>query len=172
MLSRSKAKFRTSLVVLIAIFSLSSMMVPVTHAVTPASKLELNPKIGSCYLFSSKELEAPSPLTNPIPCSRTHNAETFWVAKWPLKLAPSRYTEELIKNAAQKVCLAAWEFPEDADLNYWGYFHPSPAQWAKGARWLRCDALIQQSEVGTFNQKYLQWRGNAVLNEGFVVRYA
>ena len=167
----SKSVRGKSLIVLSSMVFVVAGISPV-GAVTPASKLELNPKIGSCYLFSSKELEAPSPLTNPIPCSRTHNAETFWVAKWPLKLAPSRYTEELIKNAAQKVCLAAWEFPEDADLNYWGYFHPSPAQWAKGARWLRCDALIQQSEVGTFNQKYLQWRGNAVLNEGFVVKYA
>ncbi len=172
MLKLTKAKFRASLIVMLTIFSLSSTMVPTTHAVTPASRLELNPKIGSCYLFSSKELDSPSPLTNPIPCSRTHNAETFWVAKWPLKLSPSRYTDELIKNAAEKICLTAWDFSEDADLNYWAYFHPSPAQWAKGARWLRCDASIQQAEVGTFNQKYRQWKGNAVLNDGFVVNNA
>lgn len=36
MINRSKAKFRTSLVVLIAIFSLSSIMVPATHAVEKA----------------------------------------------------------------------------------------------------------------------------------------
>jgi hypothetical protein len=52
--------------------------------------LELKPKIGNCYLLSEKEFEAPSPLTNPIPCAQMHNAETYWVAKWPLKLAPTR----------------------------------------------------------------------------------
>lgn len=91
-------------------------------ATSVTNKLEINPKIGSCYLFSSKEFEAPSPLTNPIPCSKTHNAETFWVAKWPLKLAPTRYTDDLIHDAAEKVCLAEWDFPEDSDLNYWAFF--------------------------------------------------
>jgi hypothetical protein len=141
-------------------------------ASTQTSKLELNPKIGGCYLFSSKEFEAPSPLTNPIPCSRTHNAETFWVAKWPLKLAPSRYTDDLIHSAAEKTCLAQWDFPEEADLNYWAYFFPSKSQWAKGARWLRCDAMVQVAETGTFSQKYLQWKGNAVLSDGFISRNA
>ena len=141
-------------------------------AITASSKLELNPKIGGCYLYSSKEFEAPSPLTNPIPCSRTHNAETFWVAKWPLKSAPSRYTDDLIHSAAEKTCLAQWGFPEEADLNYWAYFFPSKSQWAKGARWLRCDAMVQVAETGTFSQKYLQWKGNAVLSDGFISRNA
>lgn len=142
------------------------------NATAVTSKLELNPKIGSCYLFSSKEFEAPSPLTNPIPCSRSHNAETFWISKWPLKLAPTRYTDDLILSAAEKVCLAQWDFPEEADLNYWAFFYPSPAQWAKGARWIRCDAMIQKAEVGSFNQKYLVWKGIASLNGGFVDRNA
>jgi len=36
MLNRSKAKFGTSLIVLISIFSLSSIMLPATHAVEKA----------------------------------------------------------------------------------------------------------------------------------------
>jgi hypothetical protein len=167
----SKSVKRKSLVVTSSlVFVLAG--VSSVSAVTPASKLEMNPKIGGCYLFSSKEFEAPSPLTNPIPCSKTHNAETFWVAKWPLKLAPSRYTDGLIHSAAEKTCLAQWGFPEEADLNYWAYFFPSKSQWAKGARWLRCDAMVQVAETGTFTQKYLQWKGNAVLSDGFISRNA
>jgi hypothetical protein len=167
----SKSMKRKYLVVISSLVLVVAGVSPVS-ASTPASKLELNPKIGGCYLFSSKEFEAPSPLTNPIPCSRTHNAETFWVAKWPLKLAPSRYTDDLIHSAAEKTCLAQWGFPEEADLNYWAYFFPSKSQWAKGARWLRCDAMVQVAETGTFTQKYLQWKGNAVLSDGFISRNA
>ena len=167
----SKSVSRKSLVVISSLVFVLAGVSPVS-ASTPTSKLELNPKIGGCYLFSSKEFEAPSPLTNPIPCSRTHNAETFWVAKWPLKLAPSRYTDDLIHSAAEKTCLAQWGFPEEADLNYWAYFFPSKSQWAKGARWLRCDAMVQVAETGTFTQKYLQWKGNAVLSDGFISRNA
>jgi hypothetical protein len=167
----SKSVKRKSLVVISLLVFVLAGVSPVS-ASTPTSKLELNPKIGGCYLFSSKEFEAPSPLTNPIPCSRTHNAETFWVAKWPLKLAPSRYTDDLIHSAAEKTCLAQWGFPDEADLNYWAYFFPSKSQWAKGARWLRCDAMVQVAETGTFTQKYLQWKGNAVLGDGFIGRNA
>ena len=167
----SKSVKRKSLVVISSLVLVVAGVSPVS-ASTPTSKLELNPKIGGCYLYSSKEFEAPSPLTNPIPCSRTHNAETFWVAKWPLKLAPSRYTDDLIHSAAEKTCLAQWGFPEEADLNYWAYFFPSKSQWAKGARWLRCDAMVQVAETGTFTQKYLQWKGNAVLSDGFISRNA
>jgi len=163
----SKIVKRKSLVVLSSLVFVVAGVSPV-NAVTPASKLELNPKIGGCYLFSSKEFEAPSPLTNPIPCSKAHNAETFWVAKWPMKLAPTRYTDDMIHSAAEKTCLAEWDFPEEADLNYWAFFYPSKTQWAKGARWLRCDAMVLKAETGTFSQKYLQWKGNAVLNGGFI----
>ena len=163
----SKNVKRKSLVVLSSLVFVVAGVSPV-NAVTPASKLELNPKIGGCYLFSSKEFEAPSPLTNPIPCSKAHNAETFWVAKWPMKLAPTRYTDDMIHSAAEKTCLAEWDFPEEADLNYWAFFYPSKTQWAKGARWLRCDAMVLKAETGTFSQKYLQWKGNAVLNGGFI----
>jgi len=142
------------------------------HATTPSSKLELNPKIGGCYNFTYKEFDAPSPLTNPLPCSKTHNAETFWVAKWPLKLAPTSYTDDMIRSAAEKICLSQWEFPEEADLNYWAYFYPSKSQWSKGARWIRCDAMVQKSDTGSFNVMYLQWKGSAVLNNGFLGRSA
>ncbi len=167
----SKNVMRKSLVVISALVFVVAGTSPV-NAVTPSSKLELNPKIGGCYLFTYKEFDAPSPLTNPIPCSRTHNAETFWVAKWPLKLAPTSYTDDMIHAAAEKACLSQWEFPEEADLNYWAYFYPSKSQWSKGARWLRCDALVQKAETGSFTQMYQQWKGNAVLNNGFIGRSA
>ena len=130
--------------------------------------LELKPKIGNCYLFSAKEFDAPSPLTNPLPCAQMHNAETYWVAKWPLKLEPPRYSDDLIHDVAERICLAHWDFPDDANLNYWAYFYPSPAQWAEGARWLRCDAMVQSYTEGSFDKQYLKWPGSLYLDNGFL----
>jgi hypothetical protein len=130
--------------------------------------LELKPKIGNCYLFSAKELDAPSPLTNPLPCAEMHNAETYWVAKWPLELAPTRYSEDLIHDVAGRVCRNKWDFPDDADLNYWAYFYPSPAQWAEGARWLRCDAMVQLYTEGSIDKQYLKWDRSLYLDNGFL----
>ena len=130
--------------------------------------LELKPKIGNCYLLSEKEFEAPSPLTNPLLCAELHNAETYWVAKWPLELAPSRYSDDLINDVAGRVCRKQWDFPEEADFNYWAYFYPSPAQWAEGARWLRCDALVQLYTEGSFNRQYLKWERSLYLDNGFL----
>jgi hypothetical protein len=160
---------RKALVIISSLVFVVAGVAPV-NAQYVATPLELNPKIGGCYLFTAKELDAASPLTNPIPCAKTHNAETYWVAQWPLKLAPTRYTDDLIYDAAKKICLRAWDFTDKADLNYWGFFQPSPSQWAKGARWLRCDALVQKSEKGTFSEQYRQWKGSAVLNDGFINR--
>jgi hypothetical protein len=130
--------------------------------------LELKPKIGNCYLFSAKELDAPSPLTNPLPCAEMHNAETYWVAKWPLELAPTRYSDDLIHDVAGRVCRNKWDFPDDSDFNYWAYFYPSPSQWAEGARWLRCDAMVQLYTEGSIDKQYLKWPGSLYLDNGFL----
>jgi hypothetical protein len=97
-----------------------------------------------------------------------HNAETYWVAKWPLKLEPPRYSDDLIHDVAERICLAHWDFPDDANLNYWAYFYPSPAQWAEGARWLRCDAMVQSYKEGGFDKQYLEWPGSLYLDNGFL----
>ena len=57
----------------------------------------------SSDITSAKEFDAPSPLTNPLPCAQMHNAETYWVAKWPLKLEPPRYSDYLIHDVAERI---------------------------------------------------------------------
>jgi hypothetical protein len=140
-------------------------------AVTPAqaATLQLTPKLGGCYLFTEKEFNAPSPMTNPIPCSKMHNAETFGIGKWNLKNQPWKYTDDMVRDAAEAICMQYWDFPDDSNLNYWAFFTPSASQWAKGARWVRCDAMSALSETGSFKQKFASWTGNAGLNSGYIV---
>jgi hypothetical protein len=152
---------------LVAIFALLIF----TCAVSPASAvtLQFSPKIGACYLFTEKELNGLSPITNPVSCSKPHNAETFWIAKWTKKATPYSYTEDALRDNAEKACVVNWEYPEDSDLNYWGYFLPNKTQWKKGARWIRCDAMSQLSEDGAFEDRFATWSGSAGSGSGFGV---
>jgi hypothetical protein len=151
----------------IAVSLTALVLLMVSSVQAEAVTLQLNPKIGACYLFNQKELEAISPLTNPISCAKPHNAETFWVGRWTLKSQPWNYTDEKLHAAVDAICIDKWDFPDDSNLNYWAFFTPSPAQWAKGARWVRCDAMSQIAKKGTFNQMYATWSGNAGLNSGY-----
>ena len=155
-------KFKTAFAVVLS-------LAVVTQAIpAEAASLQLTPKLGGCYLFTEKEFNAPSPLTNPIPCSKLHNAETFGIDKWPLKNQPWKYTVDMARDAAEQVCMQYWDYPDDSDLNFWAFFTPSPAQWAKGARWIRCDAMARLVEKGTFKQMYASWTGNAGLTSGYL----
>ena len=151
------------LLVVFTSFSLISIVAP-----AQAATLQLNPKLGGCYLFTEKELNSAYPLTNPIACSKLHNAETFGIGKWTLKNQPWKYTEDMTRDAAEAICMRYWDYPDDSDLNYWAYFTPSPAQWAKGARWVRCDAMSRLSETGSFKQMFESWTGNAGLSSGYL----
>jgi hypothetical protein len=137
-------------------------------APTQAAVLQTTPKIGSCYLFTEKELNASSPMTNPIACAKVHNAETFAIGTWSLKNEPSRYDNDTVVAAVRKICLRFWDYPDNSDLNYLAFFTPTSTQWAKGARWVRCDAMSMVAEKGTFKQKYATWKGNAGLNSGYL----
>lgn len=151
-----------------SLYLVSTLGLIFTQSLPAQAVIDNNPKIGACYSFSEREFTATSPMTNSISCSKVHNAETYWVGTWTLKLPYWRYTDELMHNAASKVCLRAWEFPDDADLNYWAYFLPNQQQWSKGARWIRCDAMQARSKSGTFLQKWGRWTGNASINEGYI----
>jgi hypothetical protein len=144
-----------------------AVLLVVSMATSHAATLQLTPKLGGCYLFTEKEFNAASPMTNPIPCAKVHNAETFGVGTWSLKNQPWKYTDDMVRDAAEKICMSYWDYPEDSDLNYWAFFTPSPAQWSKGARWVRCDAMSRVSEKGSFKQMYATWSGNAGLNSGY-----
>jgi hypothetical protein len=155
-------KFKRTLVIVMALLA-------VTEASSAqAATLQLTPKLGGCYLFTEREFNAPSPITNPIACSKVHNAETFGIGTWPLKNQPWKYTEDMARDAAEQICMSFWDYPEDSDLNYWAYFTPSASQWAKGARWVRCDAMAMIAEKGTFKQKFATWTGNAGLTSGYL----
>jgi hypothetical protein len=116
----------------------------------------IKPKAGQCFMYSAADVDAPYARKNPVSCSSTHNAETFLVTKWPLKIKPSDMPDQEALDLAESLCRA---FGTDGLLSnpfftFWAWYTPDPAAWAKGERWLRCDAMAVNK-----SNKYISWKG-------------
>jgi hypothetical protein len=48
-------------------------------------------------------------------------------------------------SIAETLC-TPWKPEVSENFNYWAWYTPDRASWAKGARWVRCDAMITFSE--------------------------
>ena len=116
----------------------------------------VKPKAGQCFMYSAADVDAPYARKNPVSCSSTHNAETYLVTKWPLKIKPSDMSDQEALDLAESLCRA---FGTDGLLSnpfftFWAWYTPDPAAWAKGERWLRCDAMAVNK-----SNKYISWKG-------------
>jgi hypothetical protein len=78
------------------------------------------------------------------------------VTKWPLKTKPEEMADEEAFNLADSLC-RAWGTDgliSNPFFTYWAWYTPDPAAWAKGERWLRCDAMAKNKA-----EKYISWKG-------------
>ena len=117
----------------------------------------LAPEVGNCYKLSEEELDSLSPLTKPVNCESSHNAETYKVEKWTESLSPWKMPTADVTASAEKVCMP-WNLPEDTTLNYWFYYLPSESDWDAGARWIRCDAALKITDDNG-NKSFGTWEG-------------
>ncbi len=131
-----------------------------TTVVAPANAAyTVKPKAGQCFMYTAADVDAPYARKNPVSCSSTHNAETYLVTKWPLKTKPSEMPDEEALNLAESLC-RAWGTDgliSNPFFTFWAWYTPDPAGWAKGERWLRCDAMAR-SKSG----KYISWKGQRI----------
>jgi hypothetical protein len=124
---------------------------------TPANAAyTVKPRVGQCFLYSAADVSAPYARKNPVSCSGTHNAETYLVTKWPLKKNPADMPDEESLAVADSLC-QAWDdegLISNPFFNYWAWYTPDRAAWAKGERWVRCDAMSKNK-----SEKYISWKG-------------
>jgi hypothetical protein len=119
----------------------------------------VKPKVGQCFMQSRAEISSAFAIKNPINCSKTHNTETYIVAKWPLSVPPEDLPEGEGLEVASSLC-RAWGnggVLEGSFFTFWAWFTPDPAAWAKGERWLRCDAMKTLNETEPY--KFVSWKG-------------
>lgn len=107
---------------------------------------------GTCHVLADPdELFATISDTGPaVPCSQPHQTETLWVSQvtGPLAAAKRRPDPELLHAMLDRTCNDYWRvrayLGADAYDNHWGVTMvlkvPTPAEWAKGDRTMRCDA--------------------------------
>jgi hypothetical protein len=138
-----------AIVGVLAVFS-SFLIQPASAAYT------VKPKVGQCFMHTSADVSAPYARKNPVKCSSTHNAETYLVTKWPLKTKPELMDDEEALDLADSLCRAWGDdgLIDNGFFTYWAWYTPDPAAWAKGERWLRCDAMVRNDA-----KKYLSWKG-------------
>lgn len=128
--------------------------------ITPANaSFTVKPKVGHCFNLSALEVSEPYPSSNPVACSKLHNAETFLVAKWPLSVPPEDLPEGEGLEIAASLCRASGNGSvlQGYKFTYWAWYTPDPKGWARGQRWLRCDAMIVRKDSNPMD--FLSWRG-------------
>ena len=137
-------------VVRISIFSLAMGVNLGVLLGAPAQATSPTPKVGNCYNLTNKQVDGAHPPSSPaINCARLHNAETYRIAKWPLKTNPVDMVYEDALSIAEELC-TPWKPELSEYFNHWAWYTPDRASWAKGARWVRCDAMISFSESEPF----------------------
>ena len=137
-------------VVRISIFSLAMWVSLGVLVGAPAQATSPTPKVGNCYNLTNKQVDGAHPPISPaINCARLHNAETYRIAKWPLKTNPVDMVYEDALSIAEELC-TPWKPELSEYFNHWAWYTPDRASWAKGARWVRCDAMISFSESEPF----------------------
>ena len=137
-------------VVRISIFSLALGVTLGVLVGAPAQATSPTPKVGNCYNLTNKQVDGAHPPSSPaINCARLHNAETYRIAKWPLKTNPVDMVYDDALSIAEELC-TPWKPELSEYFNHWAWYTPDRASWAKGARWVRCDAMISFSESEPF----------------------
>jgi hypothetical protein len=98
--------------------------------------------------------------------------ETFAVATWPLSTNPVDMAEEDTMSIVNEYCDFWGNFPNaefsrssKTNFNYWAWYSPSRTAWAKGQRWIRCDAMIGIFKTADSWPPYahISWKGSKVI---------
>lgn len=126
-------------------------LMPMTAAQASVS----NPKRGDCYMYTNVDIAPIAAVKPSVPCSATHNQETYRVGRWPSAKSPYAMSDKARLEVGVSVCTP---FKGESEFfNYFNYYMPTKKQWAAGARWVRCDAAIKVNE-GSPNQ-WESWKG-------------
>lgn len=150
--------FRTLLAAGAVVAAAASLVAPVTTAhadapstvAVPAAKAApAKPAVGSCHDMSVKEAYAVADPDPAVSCARRHTSRTIAVPTVPagIKMTNGRALARIVDQK----CSPAYEraiHPSrkqrllSAYAQFW--FAPTKAQIRQGARWIRCDVVLQK----------------------------
>ncbi len=114
------------------------------------------PTLGACYKLKPSDTEKSSNISEPVPCSTPHTAQTFAVGTLPDTTgqdyrAPGhgKWIFPTCERAFEKFLGLDESMAMRIQLS-WAWFRPSERGWEKGARWYRCDVVGGTAESTTY----------------------
>ncbi|HEX4816047.1 MAG TPA: septum formation family protein [Nonomuraea sp.] len=106
------------------------------------------PRVGECRALTFRELNRASNNEAPIACSQPHTSRVIATGRLPRGVNWNAPIERL-GRISTGICDPAWKralggtYRSRAMTAYaWGWFIPTKAQRARGARWIRCDLIL------------------------------
>ena len=128
---------------------------PGTDAAAPSAP-EPTPAVGDCHgPVDTRIIDAPTDTRDVVPCTGPHGMETFYVGEMDPSVTtwPGDQNDDAFGAEVNQACStqhqqylgldpdAAPNLPPDR-LQVYAYFIPTKTDFAAGARWFRCDALV------------------------------
>lgn len=135
----------------------------ITLGATPANAVSApSPKVGQCFNYTNSDISMMNvPKKAAVSCSSTHNVEVYRVAKYTSKKSPYDISESDLWSIGKKAC-QPWKGNAETKFNYWAFYTPTKSQWAKGERWIRCDAAIVTTDSSGDITAYTKWKGKKI----------
>lgn len=114
-----------------------------------------SPKTGNCMNYPLEEIQLATTERSPVNCKKMHNVEIYRVVKAPFKSDPNLEPPINLSVKVAPICE-----PGVMNSKYftgWTFKVPTKKDWKSGARWLRCEAFVfeTESETATFKA----WKG-------------
>jgi hypothetical protein len=106
------------------------------------------PTVGECHLYKYAEVNHASEKSKAIPCDQKHTAQVIAVVKVPRRipfvdaLAVFDATGPKCYHAMAKTLRGNLAFRSLSAYNF-AFFVPTKAEQAQGARWVRCDLILE-----------------------------
>jgi hypothetical protein len=113
------------------------------------------PKVGDCFLYAPAEVELLSIKKSPVSCKKLHNVEIYRVIASQFRKDPNLEPPVNIFGRVSPICEAG--IRSSKYFSGWVAKVPTKSEWKSGARWLRCEAFVAQTESETVT--YKSWKG-------------
>jgi hypothetical protein len=131
--------------VLVAICTLAASLLAVTATTASAGPGYHEPKVGTCYDLSVRELFAPAVTKRSVPCSGRHTSVVVHVQRVPKGIdwdgpMPKSFFRRCVAKVENLVGAGERALQSSAYDRFW--FAPTKKERAHGARWLSCHLAL------------------------------